>query len=72
MARARRAPRPRLSRHFGGRKSIKLEGRALHNNPEVLRLQGINALNPQTQVVFCNSGNCPSILGGSFAAAPGA
>jgi hypothetical protein len=45
--------------------------RAIHNNPEVLRLRAINALNPQAQVVFCNSGDCPSILGGSFTAAPG-
>jgi regulator of protease activity HflC (stomatin/prohibitin superfamily) len=55
----------------GEAKSIELEGRALHNNPEVLRLRAINALNPQAQVVFCNSGDCPSILGGSFTAAPG-
>ena len=34
--------------------------------PEVLRLRAINALNPNAQVIFCNSGDCPSILGGSF------
>jgi regulator of protease activity HflC (stomatin/prohibitin superfamily) len=54
----------------GEAKSIELEGKALHNNPEVLRLRAINTLNPKAQVIFCNSGDCPSILGGSFTAAP--
>src|SRR6266508_1526288 len=54
----------------GEAKSIELEGKALHNNPEVLRLRAINTLNPKAQVIFCNSGDCPSILGGSFTTAP--
>jgi prohibitin 2 len=54
----------------GEAKSIELEGKALHNNPEVLRLRAINTLNPQAQIIFCSSGDCPSILGGAFTPTP--
>jgi prohibitin 2 len=42
--------------------AIFLKGKALRNNPEVLRLEAIDKLSPQTSVVFCNSGDCPSFL----------
>lgn len=60
----------RVARAKGEAAAIELEGKALRNNPEVLRLRAINALNPKAQIIFCNTGDCPSILGGSFTAAP--
>ena len=60
----------RVAAAKGEAQAIELEGKALRNNPEVLRLRAINALNPKAQIIFCNSGDCPSILGGSFTAAP--
>jgi hypothetical protein len=60
----------RVAAAKGEAEAIELEGKALRNNPEVLRLRAINALNPKAQVIFCNTGDCPSILGGSFTSAP--
>lgn len=61
----------RVAAAEGEAKSIELEGRALRNNPEVLRLRAINALNPKAQIIFCSTGDCPSILGGQFTTTPG-
>jgi prohibitin 2 len=60
----------RIAAAKGEAQAIELEGKALRNNPEVLRLRAINALNPKAQVIFCNTGDCPSILGGSFTSVP--
>jgi regulator of protease activity HflC (stomatin/prohibitin superfamily) len=66
VAQATAEAEQRVAAAKGEAESIDLEGRALRNNPEVLRLRAINALNPKAQIIFCNSGDCPSILGGSF------
>jgi regulator of protease activity HflC (stomatin/prohibitin superfamily) len=46
----------------GDAKAIELKGRALRNNPEILRLEAIDKLNPHATIVFCSSGDCPSFL----------
>lgn len=48
----------------GEAEAIELKGRALRNNPEVLRLTAIQKLAPNAQVIFCSSGDCPNIVGG--------
>ena len=50
----------------GEAEAISLRGKALHNNPEVLRLEAIDKLNPQAQVVICTGQTCPSFLPSSF------
>lgn len=47
----------------GEARAIELRGKALRNNPEVLKLEAIDKLNPNAQVIFCQSGDCPTILG---------
>lgn len=47
----------------GEAKAIFLQGRALRNNPEVLKLRAIENLNPKAQVIFCANASCPSFLG---------
>lgn len=47
----------------GQAKAIELQGRALRNNPGVLKLRAIEKLNPNAQVVFCANAACPSFLG---------
>jgi prohibitin 2 len=49
----------------GEAQAIRLKGRALHDNPEVLQLEAIDKLNPNASVIICTgtgSGNCPSFL----------
>ncbi len=43
--------------------AIELRGKALRNNPEVLRLEAIDKLAPSAQVIYCSRGDCPTILG---------
>lgn len=66
VAQATAEAQQRVASAKGEAQSIELEGKALRNNPEVLRLRAINALNPKAQIIFCSTGDCPSILGGSF------
>jgi regulator of protease activity HflC (stomatin/prohibitin superfamily) len=42
--------------------AIYLKGKAIRKNPEILRLEAIDKLNPLAQVVFCTNSNCPSFL----------
>jgi regulator of protease activity HflC (stomatin/prohibitin superfamily) len=51
-----------IAKAKGEATAIALEGRALRNNPQVLTLRSIAALNPKAQVIFCSSGSCPSFL----------
>ncbi len=71
VAQATAEAEQRVAAARGEAQSIELEGRALRNNPEVLRLRAINALNPKAQIIFCNTGDCQSILGGSFTGTTG-
>jgi regulator of protease activity HflC (stomatin/prohibitin superfamily) len=52
-----------IARAEGDAKSIELKGKALRNNPEVIRYEALQKLASQAQVVFCTTNNCPSILG---------
>jgi regulator of protease activity HflC (stomatin/prohibitin superfamily) len=49
----------------GEAQAISLRGRALRNNPEVLRLEAIDKLNPNASVVICTGSTCPSFLPGT-------
>ncbi len=42
--------------------ALALKGRALRNNPEILRLEAIDKLNPNAQLVICTGQTCPSFL----------
>jgi regulator of protease activity HflC (stomatin/prohibitin superfamily) len=46
----------------GEAEAISLRGKALHNNPELLRLEAIDKLNPQAEVVICTGQTCPAFL----------
>lgn len=53
----------------GDAQAIRLKGAALRDNPQVLTLDSINAINPKATVIICTGtgqGNCPSIVSGSF------
>jgi prohibitin 2 len=50
----------------GEAEAIALRGRALRNNPAVLRLEAIDKLNPNAQVVICTGTTCPSFLPGTL------
>lgn len=52
-----------IAKARGDAKSIELQGQALRNNPDVLRLKAIEKLAPKAQVIYCSTGDCPSILG---------
>lgn len=54
----------RIQTAEGEAKAIALEGKALHDHPEVLRLRAINRLAAKATVVYCSNGDCPSFLGG--------
>lgn len=46
-------------------KAIALKGKAIHDNPDVLKLEAIDKLNPQASIVICSGpgdDNCPSFL----------
>jgi prohibitin 2 len=51
-----------IARARGEATSIELRGKAIRQNPEILRLEAIDKLNPNAQIVFCSNGNCPSFL----------
>lgn len=52
-----------IAKAKGEAEAIALKGRALRNNPEILRLEAIDKLAPNAQVIYCNTGDCPTILG---------
>lgn len=46
-------------------KAITLKGKAIKNNPDVLKLEAIDKLNPQASIVICSgpgNDNCPAFL----------
>jgi regulator of protease activity HflC (stomatin/prohibitin superfamily) len=55
----------------GEAEAIRLQGRALRQNPEVLKLRAIENLNPKAQVIFCANASCPSFLGSLVGSATG-
>lgn len=63
VATAEGAKRASIARAEGDAKSIELKGKALRNNPEVVRYEAIQKLAAQAKVIFCTTNNCPSILG---------
>lgn len=62
VAKAEGEKRASIAKAQGEAEAIRLKGRAIRNNPEVLRLNAIDKLNPQAQIVFCTNGNCPSFI----------
>lgn len=66
VAQSRAEAEQKVAAARGEAEAIALEGKALHANPEVLRLRAINSINKKATVIFCSSGDCPSFLGGSF------
>jgi regulator of protease activity HflC (stomatin/prohibitin superfamily) len=63
VAQAKAEAQQAVEKAKGEAEAIALRGRALRNNPEVLRLEAIDKLAPEAQVIYCNSGDCPTILG---------
>lgn len=63
VATAEGEKRSAIARAEGDAKSIELKGKALRNNPEVVRYDAIQKLAAQADVIFCTTNNCPSILG---------
>lgn len=63
VATAEGEKRAAIARAEGDAKSIELKGKALRNNPEVVRYEAIQKLAAQANVIFCTTNNCPSILG---------
>jgi regulator of protease activity HflC (stomatin/prohibitin superfamily) len=63
VAQAKAEAQQAIEKAKGEATAISLRGRALRNNPEVLRLEAIDKLAPSAQVIYCNSGDCPTILG---------
>jgi regulator of protease activity HflC (stomatin/prohibitin superfamily) len=62
VAQATAEANQRIATARGEAASISLEGKALRNNPEVLKLKAINALNPHAQIIFCANAACPSFI----------
>ena len=62
VAQATAEANQRVATARGEAAAISLEGKALRNNPEVLRLKAINALNPHAQIIFCANAACPSFI----------
>jgi prohibitin 2 len=42
--------------------ALTVKGRAVRNNPEAVRIQAIDKLNPNAQVIICTGTTCPSFL----------
>lgn len=66
VAQATAEANQKIQTAIGEARSIELEGKALQGNPEVLRLRAINAINKKATIIFCSSGDCPSILSSSL------
>jgi regulator of protease activity HflC (stomatin/prohibitin superfamily) len=62
VAQARAEAEQAVAKAKGEAEAISLRGKALHNNPEVLRLEAIDKLNPNAQVIICTGQTCPSFL----------
>ena len=62
VAQAQAEAQQAVAKARGDAEAIALRGRALHNNPEVLRLEAIDKLNPNAQVVICTGQTCPAFL----------
>lgn len=62
VAQATAEANQRVATARGEAAAIALEGKALRNNPAVLRLKAINALNPHAQIIFCANPACPSFI----------
>ncbi len=62
VAQAQAEAQQAVAKAKGDAEAIALRGRALHNNPEVLRLEAIDKLNPNAQVIICTGQTCPSFL----------
>jgi prohibitin 2 len=62
VAQARAEAEQAVAKARGEAEAISLRGKALHNNPEILRLEAIDKLNPNAQVVICTGQTCPSFL----------
>jgi regulator of protease activity HflC (stomatin/prohibitin superfamily) len=62
VAQAQAEAQQAVAQARGEAEAISLRGKALHNNPEVLRLEAIDKLNPQAQVVICTGQTCPAFL----------
>lgn len=61
--------RATVARATAEAKALRLKGQALRANPEILKLEAIDKLNPKAAVVICTGtgdGNCPSFLPGSL------
>lgn len=50
----------------GEAEAIALKGKALRENPEILKLEAIDKLAPNAQIIYCSDIACPSILSGSL------
>jgi regulator of protease activity HflC (stomatin/prohibitin superfamily) len=71
VAQSKAEAQQRVAQARGEANAIYLKGRALRNNPEILRLEAIDKLNPNAQVVICTGTSCPAFLpSGAFARTP--
>lgn len=59
---ARAEAEQRVAAARGEAEAIALKGKALAAHPEILRLEAIDKLNPQAQVVICTGATCPAFL----------
>ncbi len=62
VAQSEAEARQKVAQARGEATAIALKGRALRNNPEILRLEAIDKLNPNAQVVICTGRTCPAFL----------
>ena len=51
-----------IQRATGEAEAIRLTGRALRRNPEVLRLRAVEKLSEQASVIICTADRCPSFI----------
>lgn len=66
VAQAKAEAQQAIEKARGEAKAISLRGKALRNNPEILRLEAIDKLNPNAQVVICTGQTCPAFLPGAL------
>jgi prohibitin 2 len=62
VAQSEAEARQKVAEARGEATAIALKGRALRNSPEILRLEAIDKLNPNAQVVICTGRTCPAFL----------